>query len=120
MNGFPSSRTSPKRVGWNRLLLNQPLLRVIMYFLLQSKLGIVSLLLGTVHALIFAWNKWVDINQFIWYTPPTFMIAVVLPTVVLICKFMLSLPCLRRKIMKIRYGWEDASKSNRTEMASRL
>ncbi|KAI5141466.1 Metalloreductase Steap1, partial [Manis pentadactyla] len=51
---------------------------------IQSNLGIVSLLLGTIHALIFAWNKWVDIKQFIWYTPPTFMIAVFLPIIVLI------------------------------------
>ncbi|XP_059112466.1 metalloreductase STEAP1 isoform X2 [Peromyscus eremicus] len=87
---------------------------------IQSKLGIVSLLLGTVHALIFAWNKWVDVNQFVWCTPPTFMIAVLLPTVVLMCKVVLCLPCLRRKILKIRCGWEDASKINRTEMASRL
>lgn len=92
----------------------------VFFFLLQSKLGIVSLLLGTVHALIFAWNKWVDINQFVWYMPPTFMIAVLLPTVVLICKVVLSLPCLRRKILKIRCGWEDPSKVNRMEAASRL
>nr|AAK50537.1 dudulin [Mus musculus] len=87
---------------------------------IQSKLGIVSLLLGTVHALVFAWNKWVDVSQFVWYMPPTFMIAVFLPTLVLICKIALCLPCLRKKILKIRCGWEDVSKINRTEMASRL
>lgn len=87
---------------------------------IQSKLGIVSLLLGTVHALIFAWNKWVDINQFVWYMPPTFMIAVFLPIVVLICKMALLLPCLRKKILRIRCGWEDVNKINRTEVASRL
>nr|XP_012375176.1 metalloreductase STEAP1 isoform X2 [Dasypus novemcinctus] len=87
---------------------------------IQSKLGIVSLLLGTIHALIFAWNKWVDIKQFVWCTPPTFMIAVFLPTVVLICKAILFLPCFRRKIMKIRHGWEDVTKVNKTEMSSQL
>uniref|UniRef100_G3T7K1 Ferric oxidoreductase domain-containing protein n=1 Tax=Loxodonta africana TaxID=9785 RepID=G3T7K1_LOXAF len=87
---------------------------------IQSKLGMVSLLLGTIHALIFAWNKWVDIKQFVWYTPPTFMIAVVLPIVVLISKVILFLPCLRKKILKIRHGWEDVTKINKTEMSSQL
>ncbi|XP_042540618.1 STEAP1 protein isoform X2 [Dipodomys merriami] len=86
----------------------------------QSKLGIVSLLLGTIHALIFAWNKWVDIKQFIWYTPPTFMIAIFLPTVVLVCKTILFLPCFRKKILKIRRGWEDVTKINKAEISSQL
>ncbi|XP_034820284.1 STEAP1 protein [Pan paniscus] len=87
---------------------------------IQSKLGIVSLLLGTIHALIFAWNKWIDIKQFVWYTPPTFMIAVFLPIVVLIFKSILFLPCLRKKILKIRHGWEDVTKINKTEISSQL
>ncbi|XP_036285397.1 metalloreductase STEAP1 [Pipistrellus kuhlii] len=87
---------------------------------IQSKLGIVALLLGTIHALIFAWNKWVDIKQFVWYTPPSFMIAVFLPIVVLICKAILFLPCLRKKILKIRHGWEDVTKLNKVEMSSQL
>ncbi|XP_067147837.1 STEAP1 protein isoform X2 [Apteryx mantelli] len=33
---------------------------------IQSKMGYLALLLCTVHALVFAWNKWVDVNQFIW------------------------------------------------------
>ncbi|XP_008820733.1 metalloreductase STEAP1 [Nannospalax galili] len=87
---------------------------------IQSKLGIMSLLLGTVHALIFAWNKWVDIKQFVWCMPPTFMIAIFLPIVVLVCKIILLLPCLRKRILKIRCGWEDVSKINKTEMSSQL
>ncbi|XP_029812867.1 metalloreductase STEAP1 isoform X2 [Suricata suricatta] len=87
---------------------------------IQSKLGMVCLLLGTMHALVFAWNKWVDKKQFVWYTPPTFMIAVFLPIVVLICKAILFLPCLRRKILKIRRGWEDVTKINKTKMSSPL
>ncbi|XP_007530280.1 metalloreductase STEAP1 isoform X1 [Erinaceus europaeus] len=87
---------------------------------IQSKLGIVTLLLGTIHALVFAWNKWIDMKQFIWYTPPTFIIAVFLPIIVLICKTVLFLPCLRKKILKIRHGWEDVTKINKTEMSSQL
>ena len=105
--------------GINKLLMNHSH-QDNSFSLLHSKLGIVSLLLGTIHALIFAWNKWVDIKQFIWHTPPTFMIAVFLPIVVLICKVILLLPCLRKKILKIRHGWEDVTKINKTEMSSQL
>ena len=119
MEEFPSNRTDPYKVGWNKFLLNQSLPREF-FFVLQSKLGIVCLLLGTIHALIFAWNKWVDIKQFVWYTPPTFMIAVFLPIVVLMCKAILFLPCLRKKILKIRHGWEDVTKVNKIEMSSQL
>ncbi|XP_051817514.1 metalloreductase STEAP1 [Antechinus flavipes] len=87
---------------------------------IQSKLGIFCLLLGTIHALIFAWNKWVDVKQFVWYTPPTFMIAILLPVVVLTCKFILLLPCFRKRIQKIRHGWEDPTKINKAEIAFHL
>ncbi|XP_006891553.1 PREDICTED: metalloreductase STEAP1 [Elephantulus edwardii] len=87
---------------------------------IQRKLGMASLLLGTIHALIFAWNKWVDIKQFMWYTPPTFMIAVILPISVLLCKVILLLPCWRKKIQKIRHGWEDVTKTNKPDMSSYL
>ncbi|KAM4689356.1 STEAP1 protein isoform 1-T2 [Discoglossus pictus] len=73
---------------------------------IQSKMGYIALLLCTLHALIYAWNKWVDINQFIWYTPPTFIIAVCLPIIVLLCKAILLLPCLSKRIKKIRCGSE--------------
>ncbi|XP_019060847.1 metalloreductase STEAP1 isoform X1 [Fukomys damarensis] len=87
---------------------------------IQSNLGIVSLLLGTIHALIFAWNKWVDTKQFVWYTPPTFMIAVFLPIITLIWKTILFLPCFRTKILRVRRGWEDGTKTNKMEMSSWL
>uniref|UniRef100_F7A7A3 Ferric oxidoreductase domain-containing protein n=1 Tax=Monodelphis domestica TaxID=13616 RepID=F7A7A3_MONDO len=87
---------------------------------IQSKLGIFCLFLGTVHALIFAWNKWVDVKQFVWYTPPTFMIAILLPIVVLVGKGILLLPCYRKRIQKIRHGWEDPTKMDKAEMAFQL
>ncbi|XP_018122783.2 metalloreductase STEAP1 [Xenopus laevis] len=73
---------------------------------IQSKLGYTALLLSTLHALVFAWNKWVDVNQFIWNTPPTFMISVLLPIIVLLCKAILLLPCLDKRIQNIRSGCE--------------
>ncbi|KAM6134564.1 LOW QUALITY PROTEIN: STEAP1 protein [Pterocles gutturalis] len=86
---------------------------------IQSKMGYLALLLCTVHTLVFAWNKWVDVNQFIWYTPPSFMLAVFLPIVVLLCKCILLLPCFRKN-KKIRCGWEAKHQTNQTSMTSRL
>ncbi|MEE6466780.1 hypothetical protein FKM82_007048 [Ascaphus truei] len=87
---------------------------------IQSKLGYVALLLCTIHALVFAWDKWVDVNQFIWYTPPTFMIAVFLPLIVLLCKAILLLPCLSKRIQKIRCGWEASKKMNNKSVLCHL
>lgn len=86
---------------------------------IQSKMGYLALLLCTLHALVFAWNKWIDLGQFCWYTPPTFMIAVFLPIVVMTCKSILLFPCLGCKLQKIRSGW-DAKSMSRTQMISRL
>ncbi|XP_043824857.1 metalloreductase STEAP1 [Dromiciops gliroides] len=83
---------------------------------IQSNLGIFCLFLGTIHAMIFAWDKWVDIKQFIWYTPPTFMIVVLLPVVVLMGKVILLLPCYRKRLQKIRHGWEDPKKIDKAEV----
>ncbi|KAM9308128.1 STEAP1 protein [Gastrophryne carolinensis] len=76
------------------------------YQFIQSQLGYTALFLSTAHAAVFAWNKWVDINQFIWYTPPTFMLATILPILVLLCKVTFLLPCFSRRIQRIRCGWE--------------
>ncbi|XP_068094672.1 STEAP1 protein isoform X2 [Hyperolius riggenbachi] len=76
------------------------------YQFIQSKMGYVALLLSTAHAAVFGWNKWADLKQFIWYTPPTFMLASILPTLVLLCRAIFLLPCFSRRIQKIRCGWE--------------
>ncbi|KAE8596107.1 hypothetical protein XENTR_v10015971 [Xenopus tropicalis] len=78
---------------------------------IQRKLGYMALLLSTLHALVFAWNKWVDVNQFIWHTPPTFMISVLLPIIVLLCKVILLLPCLDKRLRKIRSGWQSSKRT---------
>ncbi|XP_019388454.1 PREDICTED: metalloreductase STEAP1 isoform X1 [Crocodylus porosus] len=90
------------------------------FHFIQTNMGYLALMLCTIHALVFAWNKWIDINQFVWYTPPTFMIAVFLPIVVLLCKSALLLPCLRKRIQKIRCGWDVNTETDKTQMTSRL
>ncbi|NXH17138.1 STEA1 Metalloreductase, partial [Bucco capensis] len=87
---------------------------------IQSQLGYLALLLCTLHALVFAWNKWVDVQQFVWYTPPSFMLALFLPMVVLLCKGILLFPCVRKRIQQIRAGWEAKTPSNASSMTSRL
>ncbi|XP_067863165.1 STEAP1 protein-like [Heptranchias perlo] len=77
---------------------------------IQSKMGYCALFLCTLHALVYAWRKWVELKYFVWYTPPTFIIAVFLPIIVLICKTIFLFPCLAKRLGKIRRGWEWKSK----------
>ncbi|XP_078394540.1 STEAP1 protein-like [Cetorhinus maximus] len=76
----------------------------------QSKMGYCALFLCTLHALVYAWRKWVELKYFIWYTPPTFIIAVLLPIIVLLCKVVFLFPCLAKRLGRIRRGWEWKSK----------
>ncbi|XP_039610218.1 metalloreductase STEAP1-like [Polypterus senegalus] len=73
---------------------------------LQSQMGYCALLLCTAHTLVFAWRKWVEPQHYVWYTPPSFILALLLPLLVLVCKFMLVLPCLNKQLQRIRRGWE--------------
>nr|XP_014352022.1 PREDICTED: metalloreductase STEAP1-like [Latimeria chalumnae] len=79
------------------------------FHFVQSKMGYCALLLCTVHALVYAWNKWVDLKYFVWYTPPSFMLVVLLPGIVLLSKIILVLPCLDKRLQRIRRGWEGSS-----------
>ncbi|XP_060540467.1 metalloreductase STEAP1 isoform X2 [Pantherophis guttatus] len=85
---------------------------------IQSKMGYLALLLCTIHALVFAWDKWIDLHQYLWYTPPTFIIAVILPIIVLTCKVILLFPCFRKRLQKIRSGC--AAVTNETQITSKL
>ncbi|XP_078519755.1 metalloreductase STEAP4-like isoform X4 [Lissotriton helveticus] len=77
----------------------------------QSKLGYLTLVLCTGHALIFGWNKFLNASQYKWYLPPPYMISLVIPCIVLAFKLILITPCLDRTITRIRQGWERSSKS---------
>ncbi|XP_068091586.1 metalloreductase STEAP4 [Hyperolius riggenbachi] len=75
----------------------------------QSKLGYLTLLLCTGHAFLFGWNKFLYIANFRWCMPPAYTLALVIPCIVLILKFILILPCIDKRITKIRQGWERSS-----------
>lgn len=79
----------------------------------QSKLGYLTLVLCTGHALIFGWNKFLNASQYKWYLPPPYMISLVIPCIVLAFKLILITPCLDRTITRIRQGWERSSKSSK-------
>ncbi|XP_072566739.1 STEAP family member 1B [Paramormyrops kingsleyae] len=73
---------------------------------IQRTLGYGALLLCTAHALVFGWRKWAEPGSYAWYTPPSFILASVLPLLALSAKATLLLPCMTRRLTRIRRGWE--------------
>lgn len=81
----------------------------------QSKLGYLTLFLCTFHTYLYGWNKFLSPSNYRWYTPPGYMLSLVLPSIVLVVKLLLLVPCVDRSLTRIRQGWErtdpeDASK----------
>ncbi|XP_038828650.1 STEAP family member 1B-like isoform X2 [Salvelinus namaycush] len=74
---------------------------------MQRSLGYAALVLCTAHALVYGWRKWVEPKHYVWYTPPSFILASLLPATVLLVKAVLLLPCLDRRLGQIRRGWES-------------
>ncbi|TSK34880.1 Metalloreductase STEAP1 [Bagarius yarrelli] len=72
----------------------------------QRTLGHTAMFLCTAHALVYGWKKWVELKQFVWYTPPSFILASFLPGVVLLLKAVLAMPCFNKRLERIRHGWE--------------
>ncbi|XP_024241378.1 metalloreductase STEAP4 isoform X2 [Oncorhynchus tshawytscha] len=72
----------------------------------QSKLGHLTLLLCTAHTYLYGWNRFLSSSTYKWYTPPGYMLCLVLPSVVLLLKLLLITPCVDRTITRIRQGWE--------------
>ncbi|XP_076135958.1 metalloreductase STEAP4-like [Alosa pseudoharengus] len=74
----------------------------------QSKLGHVTLLFCTAHALLYGWDKF--LRPYKWCMPPGYMLSLVVPCVVLVSKLILIMPCVDRAITRIRQGWERPTK----------
>lgn len=72
----------------------------------QSKLGFLTLFLCTLHTYLYGWNRFLNPNTYKWYTPPGYMLSLVVPSVVLVVKLLLLLPCVDRTLTRIRQGWE--------------
>ncbi|KAG9469272.1 hypothetical protein GDO78_020907 [Eleutherodactylus coqui] len=76
----------------------------------QSKLGYLTLVLSTAHTLVYGGDRFIYPTFYRWYLPPSFVLSLIIPCAVLALKFILIMPCLDQRIMKIRQGWERKSK----------
>lgn len=72
----------------------------------QSKLGQLTLLICTAHGYIYGWDKFLRLSTYKWYTPPAFMLCLIVPSVTLVLIFLLRLPCVSRTLTRVRQGWE--------------
>uniref|UniRef100_A0A673BJ18 Metalloreductase STEAP4-like n=1 Tax=Sphaeramia orbicularis TaxID=375764 RepID=A0A673BJ18_9TELE len=72
----------------------------------QSKLGHLTLTICTAHGYIYGWNKFLRPSTYKWYTPPGYMLCLVVPSIVLVLKMLLLLPCVDNTLTRIRQGWE--------------
>ncbi|XP_048403430.1 metalloreductase STEAP2 isoform X2 [Stegostoma tigrinum] len=80
----------------------------------ESTLGYVALLISTFHVLIYGWKRAFEEQYYRFYTPPNFMLALILPFTVIIGKLILLFPCINRRLRKIRKGWEKSQLTNDT------
>ncbi|XP_012671812.2 metalloreductase STEAP4 isoform X2 [Clupea harengus] len=73
---------------------------------IQSKLGHVTLLFCTAHTFLYGWNKFLRASSYKWWTPPGYMLSLVVPCVVLVSRLILIVPCVDNTVTRIRQGWE--------------
>ncbi|XP_054915691.1 metalloreductase STEAP3 [Poeciliopsis prolifica] len=73
---------------------------------IQSTLGYCALFMATSHTLFYGWNRAFVLAQYRFYMPPTFILVLILPFVVLLGRVALCLPCVAGRLRKIRRGWE--------------
>ncbi|XP_026768527.3 metalloreductase STEAP3 [Pangasianodon hypophthalmus] len=77
---------------------------------IQSGLGYAALTLSLMHTLVFGWNFAFSSQTYAFYMPPSYMLALVLPCAVLVCRCFLLLPCVSARLARIRRGWESTRK----------
>uniref|UniRef100_A0A3P9KV40 STEAP family member 4 n=1 Tax=Oryzias latipes TaxID=8090 RepID=A0A3P9KV40_ORYLA len=73
---------------------------------IQSKLGYITLFFCTFHTYLYGWDRFLYPSTYKWFSPPGYMLSLVVPTVVLVLKLLLLLPCVDRSLTRIRQGWE--------------
>ncbi|XP_069770375.1 metalloreductase STEAP2 isoform X2 [Narcine bancroftii] len=74
----------------------------------ESTLGFMALLISTFHVLIYGWKRGFEEQYYRFYTPPNFVLALILPFIVILGKVILLLPCIKRRLRNIRKGWEKS------------
>uniref|UniRef100_A0A8C7Q155 STEAP family member 4 n=1 Tax=Oncorhynchus mykiss TaxID=8022 RepID=A0A8C7Q155_ONCMY len=86
---------------------------------IQSKLGHLTLLLCTAHTYLYGWNKFLSSSTYKWYTPPGYMLCLVLPSVVLLLKLLLITPCTTHTHTRTRTHTHNNTLSVMTALSSR-
>ncbi|XP_076827999.1 metalloreductase STEAP2-like [Brachyhypopomus gauderio] len=71
---------------------------------IQSTLGYIALLIATLHVLLFGWKRAFEEDAYRFFLPPSFVVALVLPITVVMGKSVLLLPCVSRRLKRIRGG----------------
>ncbi|KAM8871319.1 metalloreductase STEAP4-like isoform 3-T3 [Spinachia spinachia] len=87
---------------------------------IQSKLGHLTLFICTAHGYIYGWNKFLRPSTYKWYTPPGYLLCLIVPSVVLVLKAVVLLPCVDRTLTRIRGGWERTRPNEEIEKATNL
>ncbi|NXG54839.1 STEA4 Metalloreductase, partial [Hemiprocne comata] len=72
----------------------------------QSKLGYLTLILCTAHTIVYGGKWFLSPSSYRWYLPSAYMLALIVPCIVLVVKFVLVFPCLDKPLTRIRQGWE--------------
>ena len=73
----------------------------------QSTLGFVALVLSTLHTLTYGWTRAFEESRYKFFLPPTFTLTLLVPCVIILAKGLFLLPCVSRRLTKIRRGWEE-------------
>lgn len=85
--------------------LSHPLLFV--FVCIQSCLGYVAMTISVMHVLFVGWDSSFSPSAYTYCLPPVYLLAVVLPCVVLVGRLVLFLPFLAQPLARIRQGWES-------------
>lgn len=84
---------------------------------IQSKLGHLTLFFCSFHTYLYGWSRFFSPLNYKWYTPPGYMLSLVVPTVVLILKLLITLPCVDRSLTRIRRGWERTNPADDSKLS---
>uniref|UniRef100_A0A672MHR4 STEAP3 metalloreductase n=1 Tax=Sinocyclocheilus grahami TaxID=75366 RepID=A0A672MHR4_SINGR len=77
------------------------------FMFVQTGLGYIALTLSIMHTFFFGWDFAFHIEAYPFYMPPSYLVAVVLPWIVLVCRCFLLHPCIFTRLTRIRRGWES-------------
>ncbi|XP_030251003.1 metalloreductase STEAP4 [Sparus aurata] len=82
---------------------------------IQSKLGYLTLFFCTLHTYLYGGSRFLSPSTYKWYTPPGYILSLVVPSVVLVLKLLIILPCVDRTLTRIRRGWERTDPEDDTK-----